>query len=194
MNVNIKQLQGSWTLGYSLDKHTISSTPTGENSFGYMQFDTVRGEAGESLFQLKNRSDFTQVPLIAQQLMASFNNVFSTAELIVPMPSSKVRDRQPVVEIAKEFANLKGIPCYENLLVKTRVTPAMKDIDSKKEKISILTNAFAVNDMLPNGSFDVLIIDDIFDTGSSLEVATNVLRKYAKIRKIYVATVTRKRE
>ncbi len=53
--------------------------------------------------------------------------------------------------------------------------------------------AFTVYDILPQGSFDALIIDDLFDTGSSLEAATNVLRNYGKIRNIYVATVTRKR-
>ncbi len=193
MNVNIKQLQGAWDLGYSLDKHTTSSTPIGYNTSGHMQFDTIRPEAGEALFQLKYRSDFSQVPLISQQLVTSFSDVFSSASFIIPMPPSKVRNKQPVIEIAKEFARLKGIPCYENLLVKTGVTPSMKDIATKEEKISTLMGAFTVYDILPQGLFDVLIIDDLFDTGSSLEAATNILRNYGKIGNIYVATVTRKR-
>ncbi|WP_204369077.1 hypothetical protein [Methylocucumis oryzae] len=48
--VNVKQIDGVWILGYSLDKHTISSVPIGHNEFGHMQFDTVRSEAGEALF------------------------------------------------------------------------------------------------------------------------------------------------
>lgn len=193
MDVNIKQIVGVWTLGYSLDKHTFSSTPIGYNDYGHMQFDTVRPEAGEALFQLKYRSDFSKVPVIAEQMRASFGGVFSSVGLVVPMPPSKARPRQPVVEIAREYARLSGIPCYENLLVKTSDTPAMKDIASREDKIAALMGAFTVYDVLSGGPYDVLIIDDLFDTGSSLEAATNMLRGYNQIRNVYVATVTRKR-
>lgn len=193
MKVNIKEISGVWTLGYSLDKHTTSSTPIGYNASGYMQYNTIRPEAGEALFQLKYRSDFSQIPLIAQQMNVSFGKVFSSTNLVVPMPASKIRQRQPVTEIAREVARLKGVPCYENLIVKTKETPAMKDISIREEKIEILMDAFIVNDVLNEGLYDVLIIDDLFDTGSTLEAATNVLRGYNKIRNIYVVTVTRRR-
>ncbi len=193
MDVNIRQIKGIWTLGYSLDKHTLSSTPKGQNEYGHMQFETVRSAAGEALFQLKYRSDYLQVSIIANQLNASFGQVFSTASLVIPMPASTARNMQPVTEIAKEFARLKGIPCYENLLVKTGITAPMKDMGTRDEKISVLIDAFTVYDVLPDGQYDVLIIDDIFDTGSSLEAATTVLKNYSKIRSVYVATVTRKR-
>ncbi|MEA5446896.1 hypothetical protein VCB98_13795 [Gammaproteobacteria bacterium AB-CW1] len=124
---------------------------------------------------------------------ASFGDAFSTAGLVVPMPASTARNRQPVTEIAREYARLAGIPCYENLLVKTGSTAPMKDLGTREEKVSALINAFTVYDVLPEGQYDVLIIDDLFDTGSSLEAATTVLRSYSKVRNIYVATVTRKR-
>ena len=192
MNVNVKKIIGVWTLGYSLDKHTTSSTPIGRNESGHMQFDTVRPEAGEALFQLKYRSDFSQVSIIAQQLNESLGRVFSSCGLIIPMPASKTRNRQPVTEIAREFARLMSIPCYENLLVKTNITPPMKDIETREEKISTLMGAFTVHDVLDSGLYDVLIVDDLFDTGSSLEAATNVLKGYNKIQNVYIATVTRK--
>lgn len=193
MDVNIKQIDGMWTLGYSLDKHTLSSTPTGYNEYGHMQFDTTRPEAGEALFQLKYRSDYSQVGAIANQLNTSFGQVFSSASLVIPMPASRTRNRQPVTEIATEYARLRGIPCREDLLVKTGTTVPMKDIESRDEKVSTLVGAFTVYDVLPSGKYDVLIIDDLFDTGSSLEAATTVLKSYPKIGNVYVATVTRKR-
>lgn len=193
MDVNVREISGVWDLGYSLDKHTLSSTPVGYNEFGHMQFDTVRPEAGEALYQLKYRSDYSQVPIIARQLFESLNGCFLSSGLIVPMPPSKSRTRQPVTEIAREYARLKGVPCIENLLVKTSATPPMKDIESRDEKVEALMGAFTVYDVLGSGVYDVLIIDDLFDTGSSLEAATNVLKAYSKIRSVYVATVTRKR-
>ena len=192
MDVNVKQIDGVWTLGYSLDKHTLSSTPIGPNQSGHMQFDTTRSEAGEALFQLKYRSDYSQVGVIANQLSASFGQKFSTVSLVVPMPASTARSRQPVIEISIEYARLRGIPCCEDLLVKTGTTAPMKDIDSREDKVSALIGAFTVCDVLPEGQYDVLILDDLFDTGSSLEAATIVLRNYSKIGNVYVATVTRK--
>ena len=193
MEVNVRQIYGGWDLGYSLDKHTISSTPIGPNEWGHMQFDTIRPEAGEALFQLKYRSDFTQVIVIASQMYQSLSEYFSSANLIIPMPASRQRSRQPVIEIARELSRLMNIPCYEGLLLKETLTPPMKDIATIEEKVQTLMDAFSINDQLGEGLYDVLIVDDLYDTGSSLEAATNVLRQYSKIRNIYVSTVTRKR-
>ncbi|HQS57627.1 MAG: amidophosphoribosyltransferase [Gallionellales bacterium 35-53-114] len=193
MEVNIEEIKGNWDLGYSLDKQTLSSTPIGPNQWGHMQFDTVRPAAGEALFQLKYRDDFTQALIIANQIHTSFSSYFNSVGLVIPMPPSKPRLRQPVVEIAKELARLMNRPCYENMLVKTTVTPAMKDIASREEKVNMLISAFTVADVLPNGLYNALLVDDLYDTGSSLEAATQVLRGYNKIQHIYVVTVTRKR-
>ena len=193
MDVNVKQINGIWELGYSLDKHTLSSTPIGENHYGHMQFDTIRPEAGEALYQLKYKNDFSQVSAIAQQLNISCEHLFPPVSLILPMPASTVRSRQPVTEIARELARLKGIPCYENLLIKTGTTAPMKDLGTREEKVSALIGAFTVQDVLESGQYDILIVDDLFDTGSSLEAATTILKEYNKIRNVFVMTVTRKR-
>lgn len=193
MEVNVREIQGNWNLGYSLAKHVLHSVCIGENEWGHPEFDTTRSEPGEALFQLKYRDDFGQVEPIAQQLYSSFSGYFGSSSLIVPMPASKTRIRQPVTEIARSLAQKMSIPCYENLLSKSKATPQMKDIESRDDKVSTLVSAFTVNDVLPEGLYDVLLVDDLFDTGSSLEAATTVLRKYGKIRYIYVAVVTRKR-
>ncbi|MDA3918592.1 MAG: ComF family protein [Deltaproteobacteria bacterium] len=193
MEVDVKKINGVWDLGYSLDKHTISSTPIGYSDWGHMQYDTIRPEAGEALFQLKYRSDYTQVSAIASQMYKSIIEYFPFVSLIIPMPPSKQRVRQPVTEIARELGLLMSVPCFEGMLVKTIKTPEMKDIASREKKIQTLMDAFMINDQLGEGVYDVLLVDDLFDTGSSLEAATNVLRQYKKTRKVYVATVTRKR-
>lgn len=186
MEVNVKPIIGSWDLGYSLDKHILKSVHLGDN-----YFDNTRSESGEAIYQLKYHSDYQQIPIIAAQMYASFSGYFSSANLVVPMPPSKTRPRQPVIEIAQELAKNMGIPCYVDLLVKTRDTQQMKDIVSKKEKVDILVRAFSVNDKLGDGLHDVLIVDDLSHSGSSVEAATTVLRGYDKIRKIFAAVVTR---
>ncbi len=193
MEVNIQRINGNWDLGYSLDKHVLQSVYLGENQWGHAEFDTTRSEVGEALFLLKYRSDFTQISAISDQMTKSLSQYFSTACLVIPMPASKQRARQPVREIAIKVAENMKIPCLENLLIKNVSTPQMKDIDSRDEKVDTLVKAFVINDVLGDGDYDILIVDDLYDTGSSLEAATKVLNEYSKIRNIYVATVTRKR-
>lgn len=192
MQVNVQRINGIWNLGYSLDKHVLHSTCIGHNQWGHPEFDTTRSEVGEAIYQLKYRSDYNQIQHIANQMSSSLSRYFSSASLVIPMPPSKQRTTQPVVEIARLVATDMGIPCYENLLVKTLSTPQMKDIGSREEKINTLLKAFSVNDVLGEGSYDVLIVDDLYDSGSSLEAATRVLKGYTKIRNVYVATATRK--
>ena len=186
------KIQGPWDLGYSLDKHTISSTYKGDNEQGHPQFDTIRTEAGEALFLLKYRFDKSQVDILAEEMVHLVRGCFASIDFILPMPPSKQRVAQPVMQITRQMAAKMGVPCLENMLVKTGKTAQMKDIPVRDDRISALCSAFVVNDVLSDGKYDVLVVDDLYDTGSSLEAATIMLREYGKIRKIFVATVTRK--
>ena len=192
MKVNVCKISGHWDVGYSLDKHSISSVCIGNNEYGHPIFDTIRTEVGESLFQLKYNSDRSQLNILATQIVDSLGNYFGSASFIVPMPPSKSRPFQPVIEIAKQVAVLMIVPCREDVLVKTGQTDQMKNIPSREERIRTLCSNFKVNDVLSEGKYNVLIVDDLYDTGSSLEAATAMLRKYEKIQKIFVATITRK--
>jgi predicted amidophosphoribosyltransferase len=190
MKVDIRKMNGPWDLGYSLDKHTLSSTYIGDDDRGRPKFDTKRTEVGEALYQLKYKSAHALAGALANEIVSSLGSYFKGASVVVPIPPSKRRSRQPTAEIAKEVGNLTGIQYREDLLVKRIKTPQMKDIASREERLALLRSAFATQDVLVSRA-DVLLIDDLFDTGSSLEAATLVLRDYAKIRKVFVVTVTR---
>jgi predicted amidophosphoribosyltransferase len=193
MNVNIRQIFGPWALGYTLDKHSVRSTFIGHNEFGHPEFDTLRTQVGEALFQLKYRFDVSKAGVLADQIVASFWRFFSTTSFIVPMPSSKARAVQPVAAISREVAIRMGLRSVESLLLKHSPTPQMKDIALKQHRDAALASVFSVSDVLPDGSHDVLLIDDLYDTGSSLAAATRALQQYPKIRRVFVAAVTRKR-
>ena len=195
MKVNVKKIEGSWNDGYSIDKHTSSSTYAGIDAYGHDKYDTIRTEAGEALYLLKYKSDQSKIKPIAQQLFDSLGNKFSSAGFIVPMTASNQRPIQPVTEIAKELARLMNIPCIENFLLKVGSTQQLKDLQSKEEKAEALISSFSYNDAaLNNGKWDVLLIDDLYDTGASIEAACSAIRKSNKISKVFVATVTRKRQ
>lgn len=197
MNVNVAQIYGNWDLGYSLDKHMLSSKFLGNDEWGNPRFENTRTEAGEAIYQLKYQNDFTKCASIAQSIADEIIPKLPPISFIIAMPPSKARAKQPVPEITCELAGIIGLPFISNFLIKTQVTQQMKDIEKRSDKIAALQQSIQINEAvmrenLPLTSYNVLIIDDLYDTGTSLEVATDILRKCDKIAEIFVATATRK--
>ena len=192
MKVNLRKIEGIWNNGFSLDKHTLHSTYTGDNQHGHPTFDTKRTEMGECLYQLKYKGDFAQVSPIAYELCKATETECGFISFVLPIPPSKERSKQPVIEVSRQVgANLR-VPCIENMLLKNASAEQMKNINSRKEKVEALCNKLSFQDVLQDGQYNVLIVDDLYDTGATLEAATLVLREYTKIKEIYVATITRK--
>jgi predicted amidophosphoribosyltransferase len=194
MKVNLREIKGNWDQGHVLDKHTLWSTFIGYNEQGHPQFDTKRTEAGEALFQLKYRNGRDQAAPLAQQIATSIVPLFDKVELIIPMPATNVRAWQPVDEVAKELGKLINVPVIEGALVKLPQDthgPQLKDLATKEEKVAALKGRFAIKDVITNdGHWNALLLDDLFDSGASMEAATALLRTYTKLNKIYTAALT----
>ncbi len=192
MNANIKRLEGIWNEGFALDKHSIHSIAIGVDVNGHVIFDTTRSQAGEALYQLKYQQDPRQTDIICNSLCRYLGNYIDNYHIIIPMqPSNRNRRIQPVIELAKGLSVRKNKYYTDQLLTKPTATTQIKNIGSRERKIAALMGAFRLNDFLDaRYIYNVLIIDDIFDSGSSLEAATNVLRTCTKIDKIGVLTVT----
>lgn len=195
MEVKLREIEGGWDRGYALHKHTLSSNFMGNNEQGYPTFDTTRSEPGEALYLLKFRNDFRQIEPLALAVQSHILPLLGGFSLIVPMPASKVRARQPVHELAKKLGSLTKKPVFENLLVKNASNPGsqqLKDLGGRAEKLAALEGRFEIDQSVitNEGCWNVLLIDDLFDTGASMEVACTTLRSYPKIAKIFVAALT----
>lgn len=194
MQVQIKQIGGNWDAGYALHKHTLSSVYLGDDANGHPQFDTTRSEPGEALFQLKYRSDWARVRDIASALHVHILPLFKKVGLIIPMPASTARAKQPVDEIANELGKLAGLPVFHNIVVKAPAphgSPQLKNLKTKAEKVAALDGRITIDPEITNeGCWNALMLDDLFDTGATMEAVCTALRTYPKIGKIYAATVT----
>lgn len=193
MKLAVREIQGNWDQGYSLDKHIVSSTPVGYNNYGHMQFDTLRTEVGEAVFQVKYRSDYSHVQPLAQAIIDGVGHALTDISFVSPMPASRPRQRQPVYEVAREVARLLGVPYVDSFIQKVKSTGAMKDLGGRADREEALRGCFAVNEgALNNGSWSILLVDDLYDTGASLEAVCDVIRQSAKIRRIFVVALTRR--
>jgi predicted amidophosphoribosyltransferase len=194
MKNNIRSIGGNWDRGFALDKHTLHSDYIGDNEYGHPQFDTTRSEIGEALFQLKYRSKYANVDLLAKEIVDHLVPKFGKIGLVVPMPPSKERKRQPVVEIADRVAKVIGVVCFNEILIKKAASagaPELKNLAGKEAKAEALKARFVINDEISNeGKWNALVVDDLFDTGASMEAACATLRGYNKIGEIYVAALT----
>ena len=113
-------------------------------------------------------------------------------DLIVPVPMHLKREAErgynQAQVMAAFMAKRAGVPCASELLMRTRRTMAMKGLGSF-DRYENLKNAFAVS---PKNHYTVsgkrvLLIDDIYTTGSTLDACSKVLKE-AGAAKVYVLT------
>lgn len=191
MDVHLKMIEGNWDRGIALDKHSIRSVPNGHNEQGHILWDTLRTATGEAVFQLKYRDDYAQVEVLADAVIEHIVPELPAFSMVVPMLASTARVRQPVTEVADAIARKLGKPMFDQILVKKRNGTSLKDLKDKAEKVQALDGTITLNPCIANnGRWNVLLVDDLYQSGASLEAACAVLRTYEKIGQIFVAALT----
>jgi len=191
MKVSLRQVQGPWDAGWVLDKHTLSSQYIGDDAYGHARFETTRTEVGEATYQLKYRQDWSQVQPLAQAIADHIFPKLADVGFILPMPASSARPRQPVAEVATTLGQIVGKPVFLDTLRKAGNGKSLKDLNTKEEKIDAIGDGITVNNEITNeGSWNVLVVDDLYHTGASMEAACRVLRTYSKVKKIYFSALT----
>jgi competence protein ComFC len=190
MEFNVIDLEGNWKAGWAMDYHTISSIPLGDG-----KFDTTRTEIGELLYQLKYAEDHSKVKQIAKITAEFLGTRLVTPYLsaIIPVPPSNLeRPYQPVYEIAKEIGNLVNVKVDFNYLSKSHTTTQLKEIEDYSDRIKALKNVFEIKDERYKYQ-KVMLFDDLYRSGATMNVITDLLHKSGKVDRVYVLTLTRTR-
>lgn len=195
MKTNLLKILGPWHQGCVLDKHTVKSVPIGTWANGHTRFDTTYTEIGDALFQLKYRSDYSKIEPLASVLnQVVVSEKMNDIGFIVPMPpSDTTRRRQPVIELSKRLAIKLNKPCFTDILQKSKTDTPLKNVDTKSQKLELLDGKFSINKSITNpekGPWNVLLVDDLYHTGASMEEAVKALKTYECINQIYVIALT----
>jgi len=196
ITINPKKLHGSWFEGYALDLHTLSSEFLGYDAYGHGVFDSKRSELGELLYKLKNKSDKSVINDIVDIVVNFLKlewKISGNIEGIIPIPPSKtVRVFQPVIELANGISSAMAIKLYSDCLIKAKETPELKNIYDFHERMELLKDIYNIKDnVLLNKK--VLLFDDLYRSGATLNAATNVLYKKGKVDRVYVLALTKTR-
>jgi predicted amidophosphoribosyltransferase len=191
VKLNPIKLPGPWVEGYALDLYSISSTFLGYDG-SIPRFDTKYTEVGELVNRLKYRGDSAALPSLIDTAEEFVKGLNWTFDCVVAVPPSITRKSQPVAEIARELASRFGVPVCDKAVIKTKATPPMKAIDFPVDRANMLQNAFRGE---PNEvrAKRLLLLDDLFEYGSTVGAVTNVLLTEGKAAAVYLLALTRKR-
>ena len=173
-----RPLIGIWHKGFALDFHS-----------SYTGAEWNRSSIGTLAYRLKYQSDPSSLPA----LVACVRDLFKTHpemglyDIILPVPSSAQREFEPVLEFCKALSRAFGKP-FQPYIIKTRRTKPQKEMQTLSQKRANVTGAFAVKGDLSGKC--VLVVDDLFDSGATLEEITRLLLKNGAAR-VNLLTLTR---
>jgi len=190
MNIKPIKLEGNWDEGYALDSHVVSSTPKGENVYGHMEYDTVRSELGELLFQFKYRNKYKCIESIIELIKPFLDSwkVLKDVNIILPVPSSNQRTYQPAVEIAISISEYLDLSFTDKVLKKTS-NQQSKNMNRTDKN---LKNSFVAK-VKAKKPHNILLVDDLFSTGESFRECVSILKQDPNLKKIYVLAMTKAR-
>lgn len=112
-------------------------------------------------------------------------------EMIIPVPLHSKRKRKRGYNQAEilscELGKVLGIPVCRKLVKRIRYTEPQKKLDNRMRKHN-LEKAFVVTRSM-EGVRAVLVVDDIYTTGSTIDAVAKALKK-AGVSKVYFLTIS----
>lgn len=186
------RLEGNWHKGLAFDVHTLSSTYLGPDDFGHDRWENTRSQMGQLVYRLKYKNDKSAISEIVDLISSKIKGI-EKFDYIIPIPSTnKNRPYQPVDEIAKELGRRKKVKVL-NALDKKAGGEELKNVDDPKERKKLLKSSIVISTDRDISGKKVLLLDDLFRSGATLSVATEILYKKAKVDSVSVLTMTKTR-
>ncbi len=153
---------------------------------------SYQGVIRESLYRFKYANKREYAHVYAQEMAGLLCGWIRQKKItrIVPVPLHPSRQRKrgynQAAVLAKELGKILNLPVDENLLFRTRKTEAQKQL-SQKARFRNLKGAFAAKE-LPGETERILLIDDIYTTGSTADAAADALKRRGNCR-VFILTV-----
>lgn len=112
--------------------------------------------------------------------------------LVIPVPSSKPRAVQPVDQLASAIAQRLHVPVKLNAVRRAIPIPELKEISDYTSRLDLLRNVHQVDRTQTSGA-SVLLVDDLFRSGATLNSVAGALADSGGVRDIFALTITRTR-
>ena len=181
-------LEGNWKSGKAFDLHTKASTYLGVDEFGHDQFDNVRSEMGELVYQLKYKQALSKIVDLLDGIAG-----IEGFDFIVPIPATnKKRPFQPVELIALALGERRHVSVASDALT-NEGAEELKGVTDPVARNELLTEAIKLHKPQRFDGRKILLVDDLYRSGSTLRVATALLYAEAHAGQVSVLTMTKTR-
>lgn len=183
--IHPSRIYGVWDEGIVLDNHMLKSIFIGYDENGNEKFENTRTELGELLYKLKYQNDINSLPRIMDIVKEILDkwNLKEKIDVVIPVPpSNKSRKYQPVFILAEEIAKYLNKECNTNLLIKYSSLQSKNGYDIMGTIRQIAQLGKELN---------ILVIDDLYSTGATLNEVCKVLRNDINVKKIYCLAMTK---
>jgi len=194
ITTNPIELSGDWIKGFALELHAAGSSLLGNDSYEHHRFDAGRNNLWQLLYRLKFKSDksvLNEISNTAANFLCNTWQIANILDLIITVPPSNLnRSFQPVAELAERISHIIDVPIFTDVLVKTRNTPELKVVEDLEKRVDLMNGVFDIKTNAIKGR-NILLFDDIYRSGATLQSATRILYGKGKVNKIYVLTLIR---
>lgn len=186
-----EEIFGNWRRGIAHSIHTIASDYLGDDEYGNPRFDNQRSEMGELVYQLKYNQDASVLPKLIK-LLDRIGNI-ERFDFLVPIPPTKKnRKHQPVEMITAALGVRRGVAVLGDLLENSGQSE-LKSISDPLVREEVLREALKLHHGERVRGKKVLLVDDLFRSGSTLNVATDILLTQGGAERVCVLAMTKTR-
>jgi len=177
-----RALIGEFDVGYALANHTVIQE-------GVRQYTPL----GQMVYEFKYQRRKSHIDALVAEMVKFLEEAddYQRIDLIVAVPCTLGdREYDPVGYLVTELSHRTGLPFGKEVLIKTRPTRPQKELVNITQKTVNVKGAFKVENHDKIRDKNILLIDDLYDSGATLNECTRVL-KSAGARKVLVLTLTR---
>lgn len=186
------EIKGNWKKGFAYDVHTLDSVYLGPDEYGHDRFKNTYSEMGELVNQLKYKNDKSAVGKIVD-LLSKYKGIEKFDAIIPILSTKKNRAYQPVDEVAQELGKRNGVKVLVGLLTKKAGGQELKNVNDPDKRKELLEDAISLSGDPDISGQNVLLLDDLYRSGATLSVVTNLLLEEAKVESVSVLTMTKTR-
>lgn len=151
-----------------------------------------QGEVKESIHKIKYQNKREYLEYYGDDMVKHLGGEIRkwNPQVLIPIPmhSSKKRKRgyNQADILAGRIGELMEIPVCINALKKVRVTKEQKEL-SHRQRRQNLKNVFSAAENAHTWE-SVLLVDDVYTTGSTIDAAAEALREHG-VREVYFVTI-----
>ncbi len=173
-------LKGDFTKGYSLSCYTIPSE-------GRKRYTPI----GRIVHNFKYKNKITSMETLTDRVISLLkrDKDFHDIDILTCVPPYS---KYPSIarSICEWISQALDVTFYEDLLVRAKETLAQKSMETLGDKEKNVERVFALSGTYKVEGCSVLLLDDIYDSGYTINACSKVLKSH-HVRNVYVLTCTK---